>query len=140
MTDQKVKVLIEVEVDVEAWAAEHEVAPADVKAVVRNYFTGLSTIGLAKVSDVRDPGEFADRDALSIKRSLSAMPYSGLVMHLGSPCDVAALVRWLDAMAEVLRGTAKRTNEEAERLRRIEGDVAAMRRVFGLPPAPAEEG
>lgn len=103
----KVRVLVEVEVDVEGWANAHGVHPTP-GAVEYDVLDHLQrTLDLSdldehiRASDVRPEGVFAATDIDAINDQLSAMPAGGAVWvrHVRS---VASLRTWLSAYADVL--------------------------------------
>lgn len=95
------------------------------------------------------PAEVAGR----LARVYGRMPYGGIV-HAPKFAEVTPggglgllnldrLAAYLEALAEVLDGVAQENTEKADRLRDLEHDVAAVRRLFApeirLSPVEAEE-
>lgn len=81
--------------------------------------------------------KFTGPEVQRITNALNAMPYTGMLLGVPKPRDVESLVTWLDAFTEVLNGASQRSQEATERLRRLEADVEATRRVLGFDPEPS---
>ena len=90
-----------------------------------------------ETDDVEIPTDVGRR----LLRAVGAMPYGGIVhaprfVELGAPGEVDlldphSLAAYLEALGAVLARVAEENEEKAGRLRELESDVAAVRRLFG---------
>lgn len=67
-----------------------------------------------------------------IMRALGRMPFLPMASYYSTNPEPEILARTLECFADALAEHAKRDNERDERLRILEHDLAAVRRVFGV--------
>lgn len=75
---------------------------------------------------------FTPEEIVRVNRAMSAMPYSGGIMHLPRVSDVDGVVRWLEALGQHLSGVARRAEVTSQELQTLQGQREGFRAFLGL--------
>jgi hypothetical protein len=76
-------------------------------------------------------------DARAIRNALGKLRYSGAIQVPREASSVPQLLRWLEAFREELVAATDLASSQEHELQQLKADVAAMRRVLGIPAGGA---